>query len=347
VSGTLKQLRAVYGQFYGTNGEKNPRYARRKRYTRRVQKYTRFVIVIIICFLLIAASAGTAFASSSPTSWLNNIFTSGPFSFFNKNEKSEKAHSKQLVYAALGDSVAAGSGLPFVGNASPTDKTCARSKQGYPAIIASQLHAKLIFAACGGATTTDTIVGQSLGTTKTTPQLNSAFKSGTPDVITITLGANDTKWIPVIGQCYTDVCGSESDTASIDARLAAYRSNLRKMLTDIAQRSSGKHPEVILTGYYSFGSPDCLASIAPDNISVDEVRWFDEQTQKLADTTIATAQQFPNTKYASMDATNHGLCASSANRWVQNLGDPAPFHLTAAGEKALAKAVSAKITVKQ
>jgi lysophospholipase L1-like esterase len=312
-----------------------------------VQKYFRPISIVIICVVMIALGVGLTLAQSDSKSPANSLFNSSAFSVFDSKKQTSQQKSKPIIYAALGDSVAAGSGLVPVKNATPTDKTCARSQLSYPPLIAAQLHAKLLFAACGSATTLDIPSSQSINGKRITPQLDTAFTWGTPDLFTITLGANDMEWIQSILKCYEGECGTDADSAAVDQRIVTYRKNLHTALTDIYKRSGSKTPQVILTGYYSFGSPECLASLLPDNISEAEAVWFDQQTQKLADATTVVAQQFNNTAYVSLDATNHGLCASNANRWVQNLKEPGAFHLTASGEKAMADAISKKIQVRQ
>jgi lysophospholipase L1-like esterase len=268
-----------------------------------VKKYYRLISIVFICLVVIVLGVAFALAHSNPNSKLGRLFGTSPTSVLGDKQKTDEQKQNSLIYAALGDSVAAGSGLTAVNNATPADERCARSKLGYPAVLASQLHAKLIFAACGGATATDLTTSQNVANPHIAPQLDAAFKAGTPDLITVTLGANDTHWIEAIQKCYEGDCGTEADSVDVDTRIAAYRKNLRTALEEIAKRSNGKSPQIILTGYYGFGSPTCLASLAPNNITPAEVTWFDEQTQKLADTTIATAQQYKNTSYVSIDAT--------------------------------------------
>ena len=105
------------------------------------------------------------------------------------------------TYAALGDSVAAGLGLLAASNATNQDLQCGRTTQAYPYIVAQTLGVQLIDVACSGATAGDLVTQQGVSGPNITPQLDIAFAAGTPQLITITAGANDVHWDDFLRYC--------------------------------------------------------------------------------------------------------------------------------------------------
>ena len=123
-------------------------------------------------------------------------------------------HASSGTYAALGDSVAAGAGLPT------SDPICKRSSEAYPYSVASSTGLTLQHFACSGAKVDEGIYGsQKVNGEKLPTQLNQAFEGGTPKLITLTIGANDTPWAQLIRQCYYITCGYKVDTARFKAHL--------------------------------------------------------------------------------------------------------------------------------
>ncbi len=81
-------------------------------------------------------------------------------------------------YAALGDSFAAGYGLPS--KSDPASQACARSNLAYPELLNGfPKLKKLDFVACSGSTTTDVLTGQLAGLSASTR------------TVTLTVGGND------------------------------------------------------------------------------------------------------------------------------------------------------------
>ena len=82
-------------------------------------------------------------------------------------------------YVALGDSVAAGLGLPMSPNASSQDVQCGRSPAAYPNIVASRQNLHLTNLACQGATVGDLVTQQHMSGPNPSAQLSNAFANGT------------------------------------------------------------------------------------------------------------------------------------------------------------------------
>jgi len=255
------------------------------------------------------------------------------------------------TYIALGDSIAAGAGLPLATSASNEDALCARSSQSYPNLLASKLGTGVTNLACSGAKDSDGIIdAQQLSSVTIPSQLDRAFQNGTPDLLTITVGANDVRWVQFISKCYVDTCGTLKDTASAATFLTALQGKLAYTLRQIKERS-GSHtpPKVLLTGYfYPISSTSCLGG----QVTNTELRWINAQTDNLnkaiRQTVTATTKissWFKGTynfaTYVPITFSGHGLC--SKDSWVQGLGDPAPLHPTVAGEAAIASQLYAQI----
>jgi lysophospholipase L1-like esterase len=238
-------------------------------------------------------------------------------------------------YVAIGDSIAAGAGLPALAGATSEDELCDRSSQAYPYRIAEQLQVPITHAACSGAKVDEGIYGQqTIADTKIPRQLDVAFSQGKPEVMTVTVGANDVRWTQFVRQCYVTRCGFAVD----DARMKLYRADLRveltRMLAEIQVKSHGSPPQVYLGGYYSpVASTECISG---DRITSAEVDWINRQTANLNQAIRSVAPLFSFAHYVPVDFTNHEICA--VDPWVQGMDTEAPIHPTANGQTAIAEA---------
>jgi lysophospholipase L1-like esterase len=250
--------------------------------------------------------------------------------------------SKQTdAYIALGDSVAAGLGLPTWPDATSQDKTCGRSPESYAFEVGRQLNRPHVLYACSGASSGDLFTRQWISNSNPDIQLNQAFSQGTPAVMSITVGANDLGWRSMIQRCYSSTCGDTLQTSLVDARLALMEHNLNTAMDQIQQRSAGRPPVVVLTGYYNPISTQC-ATVLPDRITSQEISWVTDGVNKLNQRLQTVANRYGSfARYAAVDFSGHDLC--SGNSWVQSLNDPAPIHPTSAGQQAIARSVVAAV----
>lgn len=237
-----------------------------------------------------------------------------------------------VQYAALGDSIAAGLGVP-----DPTDSDghCGRSSGSYVNEVANFRGLAVSNFACEGAKMGDLISKQSVRGPNLPPQLDGAFAGGTPELITITAGANDVRWQDFLRKCYAATCGTSRDTRVASSLIATLGVKTQLVLQDIQQRSSGSPPEVILTGYYLPLSEAC-AQVEP-RLTLEEISWINDQTTQLNQTLENAASQSGLATFVPIDFTGHDICSSDP--WVQMLDDPAPFHPTLEGQHAIARAV--------
>lgn len=245
-------------------------------------------------------------------------------------------------YVALGDSIAAGAGLPV--GAGTEDALCARSASAYPSLLAAKLSTSVTNLACSGAKDSDGIINaQMVGNTTIPSQLDRAFTNGTPDLITITIGANDVRWVDLIGKCYISTCGGVKDTAAAAGYLTYFQAKLAYTLHQIKDRS-GSHtpPKVLITGYYyPVSSASCLGGA----VTSSELNWINAETDNLnksiRQTITATAKvsswfkgTYTFATYVPLSFDGHGICSNQP--WVQGLSDLAPLHPNATGAAQIA-----------
>lgn len=236
-------------------------------------------------------------------------------------------------YAALGDSVAAGSGL------TGSSTICQRSPEAYPHIVAEETGLLVTNYACIGAKADEGIYdSQAREGTVLSAQLDQAFSSGTPKLITMTIGANDTRWTQFIRQCYYMTCGYSVDTARFSAYLVDLKLELNTILARIHTLSSGNPPQVIVTGYYNpFSSKTCSDT---SELTSKEISWLKKRINKLNSGIRGTVSKYSYASFASVSFSGHELCAT--NSWVQGSTAAVPFHPTAAGQQKIADAVMDK-----
>lgn len=238
-----------------------------------------------------------------------------------------------VQYVALGDSVAAGLGLP---RQSGGNSACKVSYQAYPGYVASALGIPYSNVACSGATIGDLVTEQHLNNTSAdvAPQLDAAFANGTPSFMTLTAGANDVQWQTFVRKCYSGNCGSATDQAAATTLVRAMQLKLNYALQSIARRSNGATPTVLITGYYRPFAANCPGQ---SSITAPEMQWLNAQTDALNYALASTARNYSFVRFVPVDFSGHELC--SANPWIQGINDSAPAHPTAQGQWAIAQAV--------
>lgn len=285
-------------------------------------------------------------------------------------------------YVALGDSVAAGEGInedwswagnvwtqgdpyPWDTSSGRSDTACHQSLDGYPHVLEGLLNTQLLDLACTGAGTVDGILGSQSGKGGG-PQLgsggtaNSAYDAAEPDVVTLTVGADDIDFATKVEDCYTPLmhaCGSSGDRATLSSQLSTLRSNLTDVLDEIKDRgiADGKIPVVAVTEYYSpfpnsYPTNSSCIDISPNRrlgvtLTNGEMQYLKEGLLELNGTIDDVASQFPNVVIvpAPVSFAQHRWCSSEP--WVYgpsldtsvagHLKAQAPFHPTPAGQKAI------------
>jgi lysophospholipase L1-like esterase len=197
--------------------------------------------------------------------------------------------------------------------------------------------------ACSGAKLTNGILqSQEINKLSLTPQLDKMFEKVKPDIITITIGANDARWTEIITKCYLSTCGDTQDLVSIKQSLATISDNLHSTLQKIEQQYPKNPPKVFVTGYYQV-FPETVPAKCSDlqNISENEIKQGRTLLASLSQTIQATTNNFDNVEFIAIDFSGHELC--SQDPWVQGLNAKAPYHPNAMGQKAIAEQISSAI----
>ena len=242
-------------------------------------------------------------------------------------------------YVALGDSVAAGAGLATANN--NNDGLCGRSSRSYPYAVAEALKTNVEHYACTGAKIDEGIYdSQVRKDTQLFPQLDRAFFTGTPDLITLTAGANDARWAETIQACYITECGSTVDDYAMKVLRTDIRLELAYALHQIRSRSEGATPRVMVSGYYAPFSQE-VNCVSGERFTAGEVAWLHTQHVELNRAIQETAAKFTFAEYVPIDFSGHELC--SDDPWVQSLASFSPLHPTVEGQQAIGRAFIAQL----
>ena len=259
------------------------------------------------------------------------------------------------VYAALGDSVAAGEGNKSL--VAP----CDRSQAGYPHLLAAGVFSgySLDDVACTGAQTLNILSGGSpeyvngvqLAQTEI-DQLGSTPIS----VATITVGVDDLNWVSTLTTCILDgyqYC--DSYAPDIHNEILDVEANLEQISGEL--RGNPGSPKIYITGYYDpFPSVGSLVSVnngcpagftaalllryADGTIGLIN-SWETQLNDAIQQAASATGAQYVNLVPAFPSA--HRMC--TLHPWIYPYGSPglAAFHPDVAGQESIASAITAAV----
>lgn len=234
----------------------------------------------------------------------------------------------------LGDSVAAGAGLPVVAEPAAQDRACGRSADAFAAHLAVANRWRVLNLACGGATITAGVVGsQQAGNVEVAPQLAVAKKSEQPRVVIVSIGANDVGWSSLLRLCaVTPSCDNNASTAYFQQQLAEFSLSYEQLLLRL--KALPAHPQILINLYFDpfGGNQDCLTgqglTPAKQKSLLALLHSLNEVLRRGAEAAGATPVR--------PDFTGHGLC--DPQPYVQGVNAAAPFHPTTAGQLAIALA---------
>ena len=258
-----------------------------------------------------AHSPGQSGATSSPSAWR------------------KPRHPRAA--AVIGDSTAAGAGLPPLAHPSPADHACGRSADAYAADLNPGGRWRARNYACAGATIETGLLGPQQASGVVLPaQVTEAGRQHRLAAVIVSVGADDLGWSGLVLECALHPhCGGSAAASSFAGRLAAFRAVYPSLLRRLAALPG--HPQVVINRYYDPFGPDrsCLGLTSADVTTLTS--WLNSLNAVLA----AGAGQFgfvsPQPSFAG-----HQLCSAESD--VQWLGSPAPLHPTASGERAIARA---------
>ncbi|GAA1849363.1 SGNH family lipase [Pseudonocardia ailaonensis] len=218
-------------------------------------------------------------------------------------------------YVALGDSYAAGVGAP----PDPASGACLRSPAGYPAVLAARVDASAFTSvACSGATTAQVLRHQIGAVTRDTR------------LVTITVGGNDTGFVPVLARCSTAATDSGCDQAvTAGERVARYVLPSALALVYGAVRWRAPQAKVLVLGYPHLFDENatCGTPLVPDAARRARINaGADVLNAAIADSARRWGATFVDVRPAF---TGHGICG--ADPWLTPPGSPAAYHPTPTG----------------
>lgn len=236
------------------------------------------------------------------------------------------APRQPIVYDGLGDSYASGYG---VDPSSYTGGPCARSDAGYAVQVDGREKLALDdFVACAGATTLSLVSGGQL----------TALDDDT-DLVTVTIGGNDTHWGDAVTACLFGTNGQCGGT--ISAVRGVITSNLPGLLDSVYTRIAEKAPyaHVLVTGYPRLFSPEDGSYLAA---SPQEQQALNDGAD-LLDSVIAAAAASHGFQFVDVTKrfVDHGV--NAPDPWIQGPLSPGPFHPNAEGYEAYTAAVTAAV----
>ena len=296
------------------------------------------------------AGTPTAAATSSPAAVPASTPTPGP----------RAANVLRGPYVALGDSYAAGLGVPEQTGATAG---CGQSTGSYPYLVARSLRLKLIDVSCSSATIADMTAAQPTSD-GTNPAQLSALSSGTA-LVTVGIGGNDIGIIGIVTKC-TELdlipalipgrgsatltpCKdfyTSGGTDQIQQRIEAVAGNLADALTQIRERSP--HARVYVVGYPDLlptGGGGCGDALG---ITEGDITFLNREEVRLNGVLEQVARSAGD-GYVDTFAPSegHDACATPASRWLEPLlpsSPAAPLHPNAVGERGMADAVVQAVT---
>ncbi|ANZ13978.1 SGNH/GDSL hydrolase family protein [Streptomyces noursei] len=249
-------------------------------------------------------------------------------------------------YVALGDSYAAGAGVP-----AQSAGLCLRSDRNYGHLVAAALSpSSYVDKTCAGAKVGALTTAQTdLGIVVNGPQLDAV----TPDtsLITLTLGGNnlgtsDVGFVDVVVACsalsLTNPFGAPCRNFYGDT-LSRRLDSAAAQLTDGLRKLSAKAPKakVVVVGYPAVLPDDPTTCVGQMPVTTGDLRFLRSVMGELNEKVERTATAAGATYVDTLGPTKgHDSC--SASRWIEGLlptSPAAPLHPNARGERAMADAV--------
>ena len=258
---------------------------------------------------------------------------------------------------------------------------CHVSPDAYGHVLATQLHARFAQFACTGSTFVNGITAPrtaegntyrpaQFGTWTTRTNINHAYDAARPDLVLVTLGADDVQFSPVVRACVLNklahtldaaidlqcTAGNPGTTVEADAltQLPTLTSNLQTLARWITHRGRADHkvPKVVFTNYFDpfpAGTTSCPDTALLDSAQVQYLSTLLGMLNRDIVQTI-TGLHLANVSVVDLSSAFDGHRWCSSDPWDYGLSiinplDPssllsqAPFHPTPRGQRKIASLV--------
>ncbi|HEX8123928.1 MAG TPA: PKD domain-containing protein [Solirubrobacteraceae bacterium] len=249
--------------------------------------------------------------------------------------------------------------VPWLSDPMPSD--CHQTEYSHPRVAAATLHAWLVALSCTGSSSFEGVLNDSDGTPWADAQLgsdviagaadpNPVYDAADPDLVTLSLGANDVKFSDVVYDCAVGGC-----TSDLTDDLEQQKDDVRKVLEEIQRRgvAAGKVPLVLLTQYvnpfpvvWDKRCRDLDLPWAGLSIENDEMQYLLRWLHVLNDNLRELADEFWNVSIVAEPGEYHQHHFCTADPWtfgasidIEQSDDPSPFHPTIEGQAALAESI--------
>ncbi|WP_338702840.1 SGNH/GDSL hydrolase family protein [Streptomyces sp. Q6] len=284
--------------------------------------------------LALTAGSGTAAAA--------------PGGHHDSRTKPHKHHLNTHKYVALGDSYAAGIGIP---DQLGTPAGCGRSNHNYPSLTAKGIgFDRFTDVTCGGARTVDMTQPQTVTGGVNPPQLNAV--TADTSVVTVQIGGNDIGFGEIIGRCasvsasdpFGDPChklytagGTDQLAARVDATAAKVASVVRGI------HRKAPHARILVLGYPAILPDSGIGCFSTVPVAFGDVPYL-RDTQKRLNAMIAAQARKGGARYVDVygPSVGHDACRPTG-RWVEGVNPSTPFHPNAVGHEGMAAAVAAAL----
>ncbi|MEU8894899.1 SGNH/GDSL hydrolase family protein [Nocardia sp. NPDC048505] len=236
-------------------------------------------------------------------------------------------------YVALGDSYAAGVGIPTV-----IDQGCDRSDRNYPHLVAAGRGYQLTDVTCGGATTSDVAAIQMAAVTPAT------------EVVTLGISGNDIGFGEIVRSCVILLggAGCRNEYPDMPERIAKAGAAVGNLLDTIRERAP--KARILLVGYPKIVPDDENSCTGVQPFAAEDLAW-------ARDTVIeglnAMLQGHAGDRVTYVDTqaatTGHDMCRPAAQRWingaqVESGSNGRTIHPNSAGHEAMAGQVLARLS---
>ena len=242
--------------------------------------------------------------------------------------------------AVIGDSTAAGAGLPPMPHSTRADLACGRSTDSYAEDLARADNWNVLNLACDSATISSGLLGpQGRGGQMVPAQFDELQQARSASVVIVSIGADDLGWSAMVQYCaVAPNCDDRASAAYFQQQLASFSKNYLQLLSQLATLPA--HPRVLINRYYDpFGpSVSCLSQAG---FTTAKLRTLTSRLNTLNAVLARGAADFGFSS-TQPDFAGHQMCTQQP--FVQGLQGTAPFHPTTLGQFAIALTDQAALT---